>query len=113
MNFRHLVKVTSRILHGKYSAYSRLTLFGIYCRLIFKAFLHYKFEYQGKYGLEEEIFGFHIHFHSYSELINLFEEIFIFEVYRNTRRDAELIIDGGSNIGLSVIYFRMIFPRSE
>lgn len=41
-------------------------------------------------------------------------EIFIDEVYRfETSNKAPLIIDCGANIGLSVIYFKQLYPNSE
>jgi FkbM family methyltransferase len=57
--------------------------------------------------------GFTIRFFTYAQLINLFEEIFIFQVYKFRSPDpAPFIIDGGSNIGLSVLYFKKIYPAS-
>lgn len=43
-----------------------------------------------------------------------FHEIFEKEIYRFETAKAEpLIIDGGANIGLSVIYFKRLYPRSR
>jgi FkbM family methyltransferase len=42
------------------------------------------------------------------------KEIFAEEVYRfNADTDAPYILDCGSNIGLSVIYFKRLFPKAE
>jgi FkbM family methyltransferase len=54
--------------------------------------------------------GLQVHFKSYPELIQLFEEIFIRHVY-DTRLKTPLIIDCGSNIGISVLYFKRIYPE--
>ena len=57
--------------------------------------------------------SFNVHFTSYPELINLFEEIFIYQTYKFTSDDPHpVIIDCGSNIGLSVMYFKMTTPSS-
>ncbi len=46
--------------------------------------------------------------------LGLYEEIFEDEIYRFETETAEpYIIDGGSNIGLSVIYFKKIFPKAK
>ncbi len=43
-----------------------------------------------------------------------FREIFLDEIYKFKCESAEpLILDGGANIGLSIIYFRKIFPNSS
>lgn len=60
------------------------------------------------------ILGYHIRFLNYAHLINLLEEIFVLQVYRfHTSRNAPHIIDCGSNTGLSVLYFKKIFPDSH
>ena len=44
----------------------------------------------------------------------MYREIFEQEIYRFRSTSAEpYIIDGGSNIGLSVLYFKHIYPRSR
>lgn len=48
------------------------------------------------------------------ELLHTYREIFENEIYRFTsNKISPLIIDCGANIGLSVIYFKNIFPDSE
>lgn len=51
-------------------------------------------------------------FTSYGELLDLVEEIFIYEVYKSAPVSG-VIIDCGANIGLSVIYFRKNFPTAR
>lgn len=64
--------------------------------------------------LQTDILGLKVCFFTYPQLINLFEEIFIFEVYKFTSIDpAPVIIDCGSNIGLSVLYFKKIYPEAR
>jgi FkbM family methyltransferase len=62
-------------------------------------------------GLTENLLGNTVQFFSYGELVNLFEEIFIDQVYSfKSSNKNPLIVDGGSNIGLSILYFKMIYP---
>lgn len=48
------------------------------------------------------------------ELLHTYREIFEKEIYRFiSSKSSQLIIDCGANIGLSVLYFKNIFPNSE
>jgi hypothetical protein len=59
------------------------------------------------------LLGYQIYFHSYPEVIDLVEEIFIEQVYDvNVKTSSPVIIDCGSNIGISVLYFKIVFPGS-
>jgi len=50
-------------------------------------------------------------FTSYPQLINLFEEIFVFETYYFASSVAEpFIIDCGSHLGVSILYFKKLYP---
>lgn len=56
--------------------------------------------------------GWSIRFRSYPHLITLLEEIFIFQVYHfNSNTPHPLIVDCGSNIGLSILYFKTLYPQ--
>lgn len=49
-----------------------------------------------------------------SSFLFMYEEIFEKEIYRfQSRKEKTFIIDCGANIGLSVIYFKKLFPNSE
>ncbi|HEY0376128.1 MAG TPA: FkbM family methyltransferase [Pyrinomonadaceae bacterium] len=46
--------------------------------------------------------------------IYMFEEIFEREIYRfNAEGESPYVLDCGSNIGLSVIYFKQLYPRAR
>jgi FkbM family methyltransferase len=60
-----------------------------------------------------KLLGYIVHFRNHAELVNLFEEIFIFEVYRfRSSRPPSRVIDGGSNIGLAILYFKLKYPEA-
>ncbi|MFA6222154.1 MAG: FkbM family methyltransferase [Desulfomonilaceae bacterium] len=60
----------------------------------------------------ENIQGFSIEFVDYRALIFMYEEIFINKVYQfvSTTKNP-LIIDSGTNIGLSAIFFKTFYPE--
>ncbi|GAC1707857.1 MAG: hypothetical protein NVS9B7_22010 [Flavisolibacter sp.] len=47
------------------------------------------------------------------EILNTYKEIFVEEIYKfHALREDPFIIDCGANIGLSVIYFKSIYPKA-
>src|SRR5262249_54931953 len=49
-----------------------------------------------------------------ASFVHMYREIFRREIYRfRCEREDPFIIDGGANIGLGILYFRKIFPRSR
>lgn len=62
----------------------------------------------------ESFFGYRIRVVDYSTFYSLFVSIFIEDEYSfKPDNKAPLIIDCGSNIGMSVIYFKMNYPDSK
>lgn len=62
----------------------------------------------------EKIFGKKLTFFNYNDFATLFEEIFIHgDYFFKTEKEGPVILDCGSNIGLSVIYFKMLYPQSK
>jgi FkbM family methyltransferase len=60
------------------------------------------------------IMGHKIFFFSYPLLINQFEEIFIYKSYRfESDKQSPLIFDCGSNIGISILYFKIFHSGSR
>ncbi len=58
--------------------------------------------------------GFNVKYCSYDSLLYLFREIFLEQVYWfHSESDAPSIIDCGANIGMSVLYFKMLYPAAE
>ncbi len=60
------------------------------------------------------IVGFKVKFLDYWMLYFLFNEIFLNnDYYFITKNDSPYIIDCGSNIGMSIVYFKMLYPNSH
>ena len=63
---------------------------------------------------QESIFGYQVHFFDYHTFATLFEELYVAEVYYFSASSPEpSIVDCGSNIGLSVLYFKRLYPNSR
>jgi len=60
------------------------------------------------------IVGYRVKFCRYRTFSRLFKAIFLNQIYHFVTDKANpFIIDCGSNIGMSVLYFKMIYPDSE
>jgi FkbM family methyltransferase len=60
---------------------------------------------------QEIIFGFIVTFFDYSTFLFLFEEIFICKQYDfKAASHRPVILDCGSNIGMSILYFKTLYP---
>jgi FkbM family methyltransferase len=59
----------------------------------------------------ESLFGLRVDFFAYSTLVRLYEEIFLAQDYFFVAEEPiARIIDCGSNIGMSVLFFKSVFP---
>jgi FkbM family methyltransferase len=62
----------------------------------------------------ENFLGFHVEFPNYRGFVYLVEEIFVQAIYQfKARNNRPLIYDCGSNIGISVLYFKWLYPDSR
>lgn len=88
-----------------------------YVKLLVHSVWHHKIKSQKRTsfgGLSQRFLSFKVYFFDYGKLINQFEEIFVKEVYSVTGLTREvLIIDCGSNIGMSVLYFHWKYPQAK
>ena len=81
----------------------------VYCRLFFKSrfdrFYHFS---------EEHFLGYRFQTGVYHHFSIFFREIFVRHSYAFiSSTDKPMIIDAGSNIGLSVLYFKWLYPQSK
>lgn len=61
-----------------------------------------------------KIFKYKVSAYSYATLFYLFKEIFLSKEYYFESDESDLIIlDCGANIGMSVLYFKSIYPKSS
>lgn len=62
----------------------------------------------------EKFLGFKVNFFDYSTFVSLFEEIFIKkEYFFVASTNQPLIYDCGANIGMSVLFFKKLYPKSR
>jgi FkbM family methyltransferase len=112
----HYLKVVWKMMSTRYT-YDRTKLWWSYSKLILKSVHHHKLKSRrGKenYVQEELIMGLTIRFFDYIQIITLFEEIFIYQCYRfKCDHNAPVVIDCGSNIGFSALYFKTIYPNAQ
>jgi FkbM family methyltransferase len=72
------------------------------------------FRVLGRRITQERFLGFDVHFPNYEQFTIVFNEIFVPQVYRFTpSRPDPLIFDCGANIGMSVLYFKWMYPQSR
>jgi len=114
-NLSHYIRMSRQILFGGTTLpYNRLQILTTYYSLILKSFLQHRLS-RGA-DLPDNVtgvLGYSVTYSSLPVLINLFEEIFIEGSYAfKTTAPGPVIIDCGSNVGLSVLYFKMIYPNS-
>lgn len=77
----------------------------------FSVFLLKRYDSKNKTA---KITGFKVKFLDYPALSYLFHEIFLgHEYYFVAGSDGPHIIDCGSNIGMSVLYFKMLYPKAR
>src|SRR5438309_286226 len=90
----------------------RRALLGTYLRIQFKYFVLVRL--LGRKITRERIFDFDVAFSRYEQFAIVFAEIFVPQVYRFTpTRPDPLIFDCGANIGMAVLYFKWMYPRSR
>ncbi len=56
--------------------------------------------------------GITVYYKNGSELLHTIEELFVKELYKADLPDTPYIIDGGANIGLSILYFIRTYPQA-
>ncbi|OGZ72556.1 MAG: hypothetical protein A2908_01645 [Candidatus Staskawiczbacteria bacterium RIFCSPLOWO2_01_FULL_38_12b] len=90
----------------------RVKIFFLYLKFTLKDYIFVKIL---KKSINQENFlEYHIVFPSYNVFRFLFSEIFIQEEYFfKSEKVDPLIIDCGANIGISVLFFKFLYPKSK
>ena len=105
----------TKALFTNKSPISRINLFLTYNRLVLKNILFTKLvKINTK---KEKIFGHVVYYENFNSFFAMFTEIFLHEVYAYKHPKLSLddkinVVDCGSNIGLSLVYFKLIFPNA-
>lgn len=87
----------------------RYKFFGLYTKMAFKSLIVPDAEVN-----EEHMLDFDIAFFNRVAFYSGYAEIFVKEIYYfPTSNPKPFIIDCGSNIGLVVLYFKMLYPQAE
>lgn len=93
--------------------YNRYEVISTYLRLsLKKSFLSKKKRkiIPGTYNL----FGFKVTYISFNTFFMLYEEIFVAaEYYFKSNKEQPFIIDCGSNMGMSILFYKYIYPDAE
>ncbi len=92
--------------------YSYWRLFCEYLRLKLKqVFIFRMFRREIKH---EKLLGYKVSFPNYWYFVFLFEEIFIMQIYYFISNNiSPYIIDCGANIGMSIIFFKLLYPNAR
>lgn len=113
--FSRIFRNLSFIFLGSRPLPSKLKLMAWYLYLTSKYLLLYRVLYPGKKVpvQSQRMFNYKVKFCDYWRFIYLFEHIFIQEEYFfKTKSAAPRILDCGSNVGMSILYFKNLYPES-
>lgn len=108
--YNFVKSVNKNINIAKNSKYGFTEKFGIFLTL---TILHFKsIFHKSETEIIQNIFGFKVSAYNYDSLIFLFKEVFVSKDYFFQSDTPEpKIIDCGANIGMSVLYFKFIYPN--
>ncbi|RZL09213.1 MAG: FkbM family methyltransferase [Hymenobacter sp.] len=83
-------------------------------RVMTAFWLKINFAWARKGSCRQRLFNFEVEGSSYELLLELFKEIFLTEPYAfEPATTTPLLIDGGANIGMAVVYFKKHFPQAR
>ena len=110
MQLIHTLRVILKIVRKRKSPVPKVKLILCYARLVLNAYRQHYLPSDSP--LFEKIFSYRIRFFNFPELLSLFEEIFIEEIYFVPGHHGR-IVDCGSKIGLSILYFKLQNPSAH
>jgi FkbM family methyltransferase len=113
----HTLKISWKII-STYYPYNKFWLLFSYYELLAKSILYHKIKSKSNRAehtaKRHQILGFNIAFFTYPQLLDMVEEIFVYQEYKFiSATPFPVIFDCGSNIGISVLYFKKIFPSAH
>jgi FkbM family methyltransferase len=101
-----LFRIITSTLDSSYSFQEKLSLLRVQIWCLIRLFIKPKREI-----VNVRLLGFKIHSFGYFNLLYQINEIFVKREYEiSTRNPSPMIIDCGANIGMSILYFKKIFP---
>lgn len=108
MKMNDLTRIQILFRKHEYYASRRLRLFKTFLNLTLKRAVSRK-------SLDiEDIIGYKVSHVNLKNLCQLYDEIFINCIYHfSTDNDKPLIIDCGSNIGMSILFFKNLYPGAK
>lgn len=91
-----------------------LIVFNDYLKINLLFLLNKIFKFNHNKNSLIKILGYKIKFFNYEELRLLFREVFVQQTYHfKTKNDKPFIIDCGANTGISILFFKKIYPKSR
>lgn len=107
----HIFWQMKKIATNNTNGFSKNELLRTCLRLHYKSYLHRR--WHKAITDPEQIIGYKFHYTNFISLTHLFKELFVKQEYHlKLDNDHPVIIDCGSNIGASIMYFKRLYPNS-
>ncbi|MCL6261220.1 FkbM family methyltransferase [Aquiflexum sp. TKW24L] len=111
VNFYSLIKVYYFPASGHAFYKERKRRVGLFFTILL---LLIKAKFSNEKEVKVRLFGFEVSANSPQTLLLLVKEIFIDQVYHfHASHPAPKIIDAGANVGISVLYFKSLYPNAQ
>lgn len=108
-----IVKIKKSIRKMNVSPQVKNNLYNTFFKLALKKTFTSKIN-QKKSDAKEQLMGFSVSHLGFKALYRLFKEIFIdLDYYFETDVEKPFILDCGSNIGMSILFYKTFYPESE
>lgn len=87
---------------------------GAYRLALCRTYLRLKLLRNAGGSAQVDVLGYHVHYLDAANLLQLFREIFVDRLYDvSLASDSPTIVDCGSNIGMSVLFFKKAYPSAR
>ena len=106
----NIVDFALKAKRSNYSFNEKIKVF----RFLLSNYLGREFSVKNRSEISQNIFDFKVTAYDYHTLNYLFKEIFLSnEYYFDTSKSDPKIIDCGANIGMSILFFKKLYPTSS